>query len=116
MKNPENPTDSVKIGTTTRTISSQDVANYVVCPEAWRLKYSAVGTKKSDVRAVEGRKRRRKWVEDQDLSGRLMHYAKMAYLLVLCVVIIVFLWEQKRTFHGNRFWQKFVGSESKSGP
>lgn len=113
MKNPEKPTLSDGNGSPTRTISAQDVANYVVCPEAWRLKYSVVRAKKSNTRAVEGRKRRRKWVEDQDLSGRLMHYAKMAYLLVLCVVIIVFLWEHKRTFHRNWFWQKFVGSESK---
>ena len=82
-----------------RVITAGDVATYVVCPEAWRLKY--VGKQKSQrpPEQISGKELRKEWVQNQDLSAKLASYAKTAYLLLLALVIIVFLWDQKRAAH-----------------
>ena len=80
-----------------RIITAEQVANYVVCPEAWRLKYLGRGRKQHSERTEEGQRRRRNWVETQDLSATLRSYAKIVYLLLVLVAIVVFLMEQKRS-------------------
>ncbi len=83
-------------------ISAEQVANYVVCPEAWRLKFVS-GQKSSTPteRPQAGRKIRKDWVEKQELSRTLSGYAKIVYLLIVLVVIVVFLMDIKRTAGGN---------------
>jgi hypothetical protein len=85
------------------TITAEQVANYVVCPEAWRLKYlsNETGTQQPK-RPAAGRKLRREWVEEQDLSTTLRSYAKIVYLLTVLVVIIVFLIDIKRSSSPKR--------------
>lgn len=73
------------------TITASEVANYVVCPEAWRLKRFQDGRKRTTDRSVEGQKRRQDWVEKQDLSEKLRAYTKVAYALLVLIVILVFI-------------------------
>jgi hypothetical protein len=80
-----------------KVISAEELANYVVCPEAWRLKYLERGRKQQAQRKEDGRASRQEWFETQDLSAKLRSYAKIAYLLLVLLVIVVFLLEHKRT-------------------
>ena len=88
-------------------ITAEQVANYVVCPEAWRLKYfekaasriGALGDKSGEeaaVRTSEGQQRRKDWIAQQDHSATLRSYAKLVYLLLLALVVIVFLLDPQR--------------------
>ena len=77
-------------------ISADQLSTYVVCPEAWRLKYIEKRTEKRNERGQEGAEVKRKWVEKQDLSQQLKTYAKVAYLLLVLITIIAFLLDQKR--------------------
>lgn len=83
-----------------KVISADELANYVVCPEAWRLKYLEKGPKQQAERKEYGRASRQRWFETQDLSAKLRSYAKIAYLLLVLLVIVVFLLEHKRTSPG----------------
>ncbi len=78
-------------------ISAEEVANYAVCPEAWRLKYLEKSRSQPAERKDKGHALRREWVATQELSAKLRSYAKLAYLLLVVVVIIVFLFEHNRT-------------------
>jgi hypothetical protein len=80
-----------------KVISAEELANYVVCPEAWRLKYLEKGRKQQAQRKEYGRASRQEWFETQDLSAKLRSYAKVAYFLLVLLVIVVFLLEHKRT-------------------
>ena len=79
-------------------ISDYDLANYVVCPEAWYLK---LGTK---VKIVDNKKRkiskniRNEWLEEQDLSRSLRDYATVAFLLLLGLFLVLFAWEYQNDF------------------
>ncbi len=81
---------------TQRWISAGDIANYAVCPEAWRLKMIGAGQRRENPRTAESREIRREWVEKQELSSRLAFYAKIAYGLLLSLTIVVFLLERYR--------------------
>ncbi len=78
-----------------RVIGANDVSNYVVCPEAWRLKYFGHGTKSQDETENAGKKLREEWVIEHDLSRQLKRYAKVAYFLLVAVVIVTFVLDQK---------------------
>ncbi|MCB0323714.1 MAG: hypothetical protein KDD69_09085 [Bdellovibrionales bacterium] len=81
-------------------ISAEQVANYVVCPEAWRLKHlENASVRPAAQRPAEGRRRRSAWVQEQDLSKTLRDYAKVVYLLTVVVVILVFLFDIKRNLY-----------------
>ena len=82
--------------------TAEEVANYVVCPEAWRLKYVELASKRRSSTSSDGTKVRREWVEQQDLSSQLRKYAKIVYMLLVCLVIIVFLLEQQRSLLGTQ--------------
>lgn len=78
-------------------ITATELANYAVCPEAWRLKRIArVGYKRSSVHEERGWQLRSKWIEHHDLSYTLRRYAKIAYLLALGLGILVFFWDRQR--------------------
>ena len=79
-------------------ITAAEVANYVVCPEAWRLKNTLRGAaeRQETERNEQSREIRKAWVDQQDLSSKLRRYAKIAYLLLFALVITVFVWEHKR--------------------
>lgn len=77
-------------------ITAGDVANYAVCPEAWRLKMLGAASRRENPRSAESREIRREWVEKQELSSQLAYYAKVAYVLLLSLTILVFLLEHFR--------------------
>lgn len=81
-------------------ISSEQVSDYVVCPESWRLKHLE-GKKKNKVtpREKEGIEKRKEWLEHHEKLAIVKKYAKIVYLLLICLVIIVFMLEQDRTSH-----------------
>jgi hypothetical protein len=76
-------------------LTAQEIANYVVCPEAWRLKYLAGNQLRPPAPSSEGRRLRLAWIEDQDLSEKLRFYAKVAYALLVILVFGAFLLEQQ---------------------
>ena len=83
-------------------ISDEEVANYAVCPEAWRLKYIEGARSDRNVpNSSDGTRIRKEWVEEQALSSKLRKYAKVVYLLLVMLVIIVFMLEHKRTLSGQ---------------
>ncbi len=80
-----------------RHVTATEVANYAVCPEAWRLKrIERVGYNKSSVYEERGWQLRSKWIEHHDLSYTLRRYAKIAYLMALGLGILVFIWDRQR--------------------
>jgi hypothetical protein len=81
---------------TSQIISANDVSNYVVCPEAWRLKYLAGGARRPSPRESTGQLLRTAWFKQQDLSARLRYYTKIAYALLVALVVVVFLLDQRQ--------------------
>lgn len=79
-------------------LTATQLSAYVVCPEAWRLKYVENEPSERNVssRQDRGKEMRREWVQQQDLSRTLRFYAKVVYLLLVSLVIIVFLLERQR--------------------
>ncbi|MCB0359478.1 MAG: Dna2/Cas4 domain-containing protein [Bdellovibrionales bacterium] len=86
-------TDKSLPPTPQRMISAAEVANYVVCPEAWRLKYLEDVTYRRSQSAQESLDRRRQWTAGFELSGELARYARLAYLVLLVLVLFVFGWD-----------------------
>jgi hypothetical protein len=84
-------------------ISATEVANYVVCPEAWRLK---LHERKVFVKSTEGEKIRHDWVAQQDTGYQLKKYAKIAYALLVLLVIVVFLLDRQRTEKKRRLLEQ----------
>ena len=88
--------------TTPLIFTPSEVANYVVCPEAWRIKtfgQSPVLNERpgSPRGTAETRKVRRDWVAQQDLRSQIRSYTKVVYLLLCLVTTVVFLLEQHRS-------------------
>lgn len=77
-------------------IGANDVSNYVVCPEAWRLKYQGFGEKQATEEIAVGKKLRQDWAKEHDLATQLRKYTKITYLLLVALVIVVFLLDQRR--------------------
>ncbi len=99
-----------------QTISSAEVANYVVCPEAWRLKFVSKENRPTRSSAPhEAGAIRKNWVKEQELSRTLRGYAKIVYLLIVLVVIVVFLMDIKRSL-STRTALKPVVSEAQLHP
>ena len=74
----------------------------MVCPEAWRLKSNRGEERNTSQEApkrgtVETRERRKHWISQQDLRSQIRFYAKVVYLLLFLLVIVVFLLEHQRT-------------------
>lgn len=83
-------------------LSADEIATYVVCPEAWRLKRLDEGrTREETERSVRSRELRKEWVERQELSSKLRRYAKVAFLLLLALAIVVFALEHQRISSGG---------------
>lgn len=81
-------------------LTGSELADYVVCPEAWRLKYLVKAKREEAPRSYEGKQQRKQWVERQDLSRSLRRYAKIVYALLVLLVAVVFFWEHKRLEFG----------------
>jgi hypothetical protein len=78
-------------------ITSEQVSDYVVCPESWRLKFVDGDKYSRSIRNEEGIIKRKEWVEQHDLLTSLRKYAKIVYLLLVLLTIIVFLLEYRRS-------------------
>lgn len=79
-------------------ISSNDLAAYVVCPEAWRLKLTnkKYDHKPSPQQSV-AKEIRKEWQEEQELSSSLSLYARITYFLLTAIVALVFILEHYRS-------------------
>ena len=75
-------------------ISAPEVANYVVCPESWRLKRIHKTRKASDTKEIEIKRQRSSWLKDQSFSAELRQYAIVVYILLCLVVVAVFISDQ----------------------
>ena len=70
-----------------RVFTDQELANYVVCPQAWYLKsQQSVEIEHDSERAVESRRIRQEWHDKNSLLGELHRYRRAIYLLLLGVV------------------------------
>jgi len=78
------------------TITDNELASYVVCPEAWRLKRMEGGKISQSERRQESQQLRKDIVAQEDLSVLLRRYAKISYLLLVMLVIVIFLLEHYR--------------------
>ena len=77
-------------------ITASDLANYVVCPEAWRLKWSGAGERQENERTAESQEKRAEWVQKQDLSSALRKYSRVTYVMLFLLAILVFVLEVHR--------------------
>lgn len=78
-----------------RIFNAAEIGNYVVCPEAWRLKY-LLGEDYHFDQAVHGvLESKRTWRSSLDLSTQFKFYAKIIYILLIFIFIIVFLLDFK---------------------
>jgi hypothetical protein len=75
-------------------ISAPEVANYVVCPESWRLKLTHKTRKASDIKEIETKRQRSSWLSSLSFSAELRRYAIIAYALLCLMVIAVFISDQ----------------------
>ncbi len=78
-----------------RIISANEVGNFVVCPESWRLKFVEHESYRSGAEAKSVSEIRREWVQSQTLSSQLRYYARMVYYLLCLLTLIIFLFEAR---------------------
>jgi len=76
-------------------ISASEISNYVVCPEAWRLKFEGKGHKKDSDTLLESRRERKEWIENQDLLRTLKKHSKTLFLLLVSLVLVILILEQQ---------------------
>jgi len=81
------------------TFSALDLADYVVCPEAWRLKRFTAGNRKENIRQHESQEIRADWARKQDLSAVLKGCARIAYALLVLLTVIAFILESNRAHY-----------------
>jgi hypothetical protein len=74
-------------------ISANELASYVVCPEAWRLKSSSKQFQPKTTPNQTAAKERKDWIEKQGTLAEFKLYTKVAYVLLVMLVILVFLLE-----------------------
>ena len=74
-------------------ISANELASYVVCPEAWRLKNSSEQFQVKSSPNKTAARERKEWIERQGMLAEFKLYAKVAYILLVMLVILVFLLE-----------------------
>lgn len=82
-------------------ITSSELANYVVCPEAWKLKREVTDKEKLQNKTpsedrLKARAARKKWLENARLWARLKLYGKVLFYLMALLAFVVFLLETKR--------------------
>ncbi len=78
-------------------ITASDVANYVVCPEAWRLKYfkNTQGEQLEDRRLL-AQEKRKQWGLKTQLYQSLRSHTKVSLVLLFILTFVVFLLEVSR--------------------
>jgi CRISPR/Cas system-associated exonuclease Cas4 (RecB family) len=94
-----------------RLIDINEIATYVVCPEAWRLKHlkqKETPRFTQTAQARESKQLREEWTKKQDLSVILKKYSSRLYLLLFALAGAAFLLDQKRIF------DPLVSSENKT--
>jgi len=74
-------------------ISANELASYVVCPEAWKLKSSSNQFQIKSSPNQAAARERKEWIERQGRLAEFKLYAKVAYVLLVMLVILVFLLE-----------------------
>lgn len=94
MANNSQPNDLPKL-------TSSDLANYVVCPESWRLQREFRFPVEVSEKQKEARQKRVEWEEQQGVLKDLRRYAKVAYVSLFLLAIIVFLLEHQRLTQGQ---------------
>ncbi len=104
-----------------RVLSAAEISNYVVCPEAWRLKYIENTSYKQGEGTEESKELREEWVRTHDLSSELREYAKIAYLLLLVLTVFVSAWDQikkleSQTSDGEKKLLHFIDSAKQAIP
>ena len=80
----------------TRIFSANDLANYVVCPQSWKLKLTSEDSYSPPTKDTSAAKERKDWIETQSMLAEFKLYAKVAYVLLVLLVIVVFLMELKK--------------------
>lgn len=84
-----------------RIFSASEVGNYVVCPEAWRLKYLVRSSFRKPGADDVGQQLRKRWVENQELSAQLRYYTKVVFCLLLMLVIVVFIADHRKALRNR---------------
>ncbi|MBP9837233.1 MAG: Dna2/Cas4 domain-containing protein [Proteobacteria bacterium] len=77
-------------------LTASDLANYVVCPEQWRLKFFKFGGIKETDRLTEGKAKRQEWIDKGSLSKKLGYYARIILILLFILTIVVFIYDHRR--------------------
>lgn len=77
-------------------LNSNDLANYVVCPEAWRLKLEQPRVAEPDQRRERSQELRQAWSQSLDLNARLKGYAKVCFVALLALTLLVFFLDAYR--------------------
>ena len=76
-------------------IDAGELASYVVCPESWRLKLEkekeTFAPRNQNSKAAA--KSRNDWIQTHSNIAQIKLYAKVAYVLLVMLVIVVFLME-----------------------
>ncbi len=114
-RDPESPDKPTQEVVEQKWIAAGDIANYAVCPEAWRLKFVGAGTRLDNPRMAESQGIRKDWVAKQELSKTLSRYAKVAYSLLVLLTILVFLFESFRPEFLNQILNRRHADGSSSG-
>lgn len=79
-------------------ITANDVANYVVCPEAWRLKLSKIQyNSDNQIKKELGKQERLQWSNKALLYQRVRTYAKLSLILLFILTSLVFILEKSRS-------------------
>lgn len=76
---------------------ANDIANFVVCPESWRLKSQSetrqeISTKRSDTSS----RRRKAWLDNVNQWRQFRQFSKVIFVLLALLAGVVFLLESQR--------------------
>ncbi len=102
--------------TTSKIIHANEVASYVVCPEAWNLKRQSPNNSPKKAIAskheTEVSRLKKEWINTQELSSQFRFYATIIYFLCVLVAITVFLLDNNRAVFGVFFVKSPIESSS----
>lgn len=95
-------------------VAAEELAEYIVCPEAWRLRRSNAVELKLNERSIQGITAKVDWLDGVKQSTVLVKYQKIIFFALLALTSIVFIIEFARP--AGRSWINLAKTTGYSVP
>jgi hypothetical protein len=97
-------------------ITDTDLANYVVCPEAWHLKRDSQQRWHTNTQSSAGKEIRKELNQSHAEISQLRIYGRIVYLMLLAFAVVLFLWDPRTLFKTDSQNQRAPEIEQTTDP